>query len=155
MKRMRVYLSGGMQFAEKEGAGWRTTLGTWITESLGHTVIDPVIESRQLLARLRRSGWSLRGRDRVGGDWERFFRMVVDHDIRLVRSSDYVVCLWNGSARRGAGTQGELTIARESRIPVFLVTRSQVPHVPGWVQGCSTRTFRNFTELRRFLAEHY
>ncbi len=155
MRSRTVYLSGGMQFARGTGASWRADLGGWIRRTLGHRVIDPVIESEALMKKLRSEGWHLRGRTRTGGDWPQFFRQVVDRDCRLVRRADYIVCLWDSSARRGAGTQGELTIAREQRIPVYLVTRSPLASIPGWIQGCSTERFGAFNELRTFLQDQF
>ena len=155
MKRNRVYLSGGMQYASDGGASWRSSLGEWLHTTLGHTVIDPVTESEKILRSLRRKGWRLPGGDRTGGDWPRFFPLIVDRDVRLVRSSQYIICLWNESARRGAGTQGELTVAREARIPVYLVTRSSLARTPGWVQGCTTKRFTTITQLKSFLETRF
>ena len=49
---MIVYLSGAMEFAENEGAEWRKNLTTWLESELGHTSIDPVVESAKLLLRI-------------------------------------------------------------------------------------------------------
>lgn len=155
-KRATVYLSGGMQFAAGNGADWRRTFGEWVRSDLGHTVLDPVQASMHLKQSMRRSGHSLGGRRRVGGSWPIFFRRVVDQDVRLVaRRSDYVVCLWNLSARKGAGTQGELTVARWLRIPVYLVSRTPRERLPGWVQGCITEHFHTFEQLKFYLRDHY
>lgn len=145
-----------MQYAASGGADWRRGFGHWLQHELGHRVIDPVRESRRLMTRLRARGMRLRGKKRLGGDWSIFFRSIVDADTRWVaRRSDYVVCLWNGSARKGAGTQGELTIARWHRIPVFVVSRTPIHLLPGWIQGCVTCHFRSFADLKRFLFNHF
>ena len=33
-----------MEYAKKDGAGWRKELTLWLTQNLKHTVIDPVVE---------------------------------------------------------------------------------------------------------------
>ena len=155
-KRPTAYLSGGKQYAASGGADWREALGNWLRQELGHRVVDPVRESRRLMARMRAQGMRLRGKRRVGGDWPAFFRRIVDADTRwLTHGSDYVVCLWNGSARKGAGTQGEITIARWRRIPVYVVSRTPLDRMPGWIQGCVACHFRSFADLKRFLVAEF
>jgi hypothetical protein len=151
-----AYLSGGMQFAKGRGADWRQELSTWLRDELGHAAINPVTKSNRLMQRMRRAGARLSGKSRSGGDWTTFFRRVVDADSTyVVEHSDYVICLWNQSARRGAGTQGELTLARRHRIPVYLVSRTPVERLPGWVQGCLTRHFGTWRQLQAHLMQRY
>jgi hypothetical protein len=150
--RVTAYLSGGMQYADRRGAGWRHVMGAWLREELGHVSIDPVERSNRLMRSMRKAGARLTGKRRRGGDWSAFFRRVVDVDSRLVaEKADYVICLWDQSARRGAGTQGELTLARRHRIPVYLVSRTPLERLPGWIQGCTTRQFGSWRDLRSFL----
>lgn len=151
-----AYLSGGMQYAKGRGADWRRDICDWLREELGHASIDPVERSNALMRRMRNAGARLNGRHRKGGDWTAFFRRVVEIDSRLVsEETDYVICLWNQSARRGAGTQGELTLARRYLIPVYLVSRTPRERLPGWIQGCLTRHFGSWDELRQFLKRKY
>jgi hypothetical protein len=131
-------------------------MGVWLRTELGHVSIDPVERSNALLRRMRNSGSRLKGKHRRGGDWTAFFRRVVDVDSGLVaEKADYVICLWDLSARRGAGTQGELTLARRRRIPVYLVSRTPLERLPGWIQGCTTRHFGTWRDLKRFLRSVY
>ncbi len=154
--RMTAYLSGGMQFAIGGGADWRVEMGTWLREVLHHRAIDPVQESRRLISRWKLHGHRLTGSKRTGGDWPAFFRQIVDSDCAFVqREADYVICLWNASARKGAGTQGEVTVARVNRIPVFLVSQTPLQKLPGWIQGCTTRHFSSFRALRMYLIQRY
>ena len=48
-KSMKAYLSGAMEFANDEGAGWRKEMTQWLSKNLGHTVYNPVIESEDLV----------------------------------------------------------------------------------------------------------
>ncbi len=145
-----------MQYAQARGADWRLMMATWLSDELGHTSIDPVQRSNDLMAKMRSSGARLNGNVRAGGDWPVFFRKVVEQDTALVaKHSDYLICLWNSSARRGAGTQGELTVARMNHIPVYVVSRTPLDKMPGWVQGCVSRHFAGWTALQSFLMDRY
>ena len=46
---MIVYLSGGMEHANNDGAGWRLKFARWLQNNLEHEVINPVQESRKLV----------------------------------------------------------------------------------------------------------
>ena len=46
---MKVYLSGGMENAIKEGSEWRREIRIWLKNNLGHEVFDPVIESKKVI----------------------------------------------------------------------------------------------------------
>ena len=39
----RIYLSGGMEYADNEGRDWRYTLQEWIESELGWTVFNPFL----------------------------------------------------------------------------------------------------------------
>jgi hypothetical protein len=69
--------------------------------------------------------------------------------------SDYVICYWDASAQRGAGTKGELTIARYFNKPVYMVTHMPKEKIPGWVLGCVTNFFNSFDQLKNFLLLKY
>ena len=43
---MIAYLSGAMEYANDEGEGWRKDITEWLSKNLGHSVINPVEESR-------------------------------------------------------------------------------------------------------------
>jgi hypothetical protein len=153
---LRVYLSGGMEFAKGEGADWRRVMEEWIRRRLGHSVYNPNKESDEYLSRKYPSG---RFRDLKSENIEQYTELVremIDMDCReIAERSDYVICNWDESAQRGAGTKGELTMARFVGKPVYMVTQMSLQDIPGWVLGCSTRNFRTFEELQEFLDECY
>lgn len=153
---MRVYLSGGMEYADGEGAGWRGTMQGWIESSLRHSVFNPNTESDIFFAS-RHPGLDFRKlkSDDVGA-YAAIVRHLVDIDSKeIAERTDYVVCLWDEGAAKGAGTKGELTIARFFRKPVYLVTRFAHDEIPGWVLGCTTEIFGGFDELKEFLSRTY
>jgi hypothetical protein len=52
---------------------------------------------------------------------------------------------------RGAGTKGEVTIAKHFGKPVYLVTSMRLEEIPGWVLACVTKIFSRFEDLFSFL----
>ena len=46
---MIAYLSGGMENAKDEGADWRNDITIWLKDNLGHSVINPVLESQKMV----------------------------------------------------------------------------------------------------------
>jgi hypothetical protein len=52
---------------------------------------------------------------------------------------------------RGAGTKGEVTIAKHFGKPVYMVTSMRLEEIPGWVLACTTQTFPDFDGLFRLL----
>jgi hypothetical protein len=155
-KSLRVYLSGGMEFAKGEGADWRRVMEDWVKVELGHSAFNPNTESDDFLAAKCPDG---KFRDLKHQDIDRYvsiIRDLVDLDCREIADrSDYVVCNWDESAQRGAGTKGELTMARWVGKPVYMVTQMNLQDIPGWVLGCTTKVFGSFEELREFLRQEF
>lgn len=155
-KKMKVYLSGGMEYARNEGADWRSEIGSWLKENLEHNSFNPNEESKKYLGK-KLCGVDFRSLKSL--DIARYTRLlngIVDHDSReIAYRSDYLICLWDSSAQRGAGTKGELTIARFFSKPVYLVTKKKLESIPGWVLGCSTKIFGSMDELKNFLQKKY
>lgn len=145
-----------MEFAKGEGADWRRVMEHWVQKSLGHSVYNPNKESDEYLAKKYPPG---RFRDLKNENVEQYTELVrdlIDMDCReIAERSDYVICNWDESAQRGAGTKGELTMARFVGKPVYMVTQMKLQDIPGWVLGCATKTFRTFEDLQVFLREHY
>jgi hypothetical protein len=146
---MRVYLSGGMEYADGEGIQWRTELQQWIEQHLKHTVFNPNVESERFFS-IHHPALDFRSLKRENiGRYQEIVRHLVDIDCKEIADrSDYVICYWDDGAAKGAGTKGELTMARFFGKPVYLVTRYPLPDIPGWVLGCVTKTFSSFDELK-------
>lgn len=155
-KSLKAYLSGGMEFAKGEGADWRFEMEDWLRKNLKHGVFNPNRESEKFLSKRFPSG---NFRKLKYDNLERFTEVVrelIDLDSReIAHRSDYVVCYWDESAQKGAGTKGEITIARFLEKPVYLVTQTKLEDVPGWVLGCTTKIFGSFDELKVFMLEKY
>lgn len=151
---MNVYLSGGMEYSDGEGSEWRKELQTWLEDRLQHSVFNPNVESERYFAS-----------HHPGIDFRRLkfenillytdiIRHLVDIDCHEIADhSDYVICFWDEGAARGAGTKGELTMAKFFNKPVYLVTRYPHHDIPGWVLGCVTKSFHDFNALKSYLLQ--
>lgn len=150
--KLRVYLSGGMEYAADEGRNWRALLQEWLEQELGASVFNPNSESERIVA-ARHPGTDFRALKSLDpARYQSIVSELVDHDCREIADrSTIVVCFWDESAMRGAGTKGELTIARFFGKPVYMVTALRPPDIPGWVLGCTTRIFADFAALKEFL----
>jgi hypothetical protein len=145
-----------MEYAKNEGMDWRIAIELWVTSELGHSVFNPNTESERYLKKVLPKA-SLRKLKFSNIDkFQSIVRGIVKIDSEeIAKRSDYVICYWDRSAQRGAGTKGELTVARLFGKPVYLVTRIQRTNIPGWILGCTSEIFSSFTELKVFLRKQY
>ncbi len=151
---MLAYLSGSIEYAADLGVSWRAELAPFL-RSLGHEVYDPADDVRKNLTEEEvRNFRSWKTTDLVR--FQAAVRKIIAWDLDWIeRRTDYVVCFFDAAAQRGAGTQGELTVAHRAGIPVYLVLGLPVKEVSGWVLGCATHVFENFEQLRAFLPARY
>ncbi len=152
---MIVYLSGAMEFAENEGAEWRKNLTTWLESELGHTSIDPVVESAKIVAENNAHDyreWKTNKPEKYAD----FIRLCVLNDINIVMNkADYLICLWDQNVMKGAGTHAEITLAFMEQKPVYLVNMLSPKDLSGWIMACSTKIFSNFSNLKKHLKRKY
>ncbi len=148
----RVYLSGGMEYAANEGRDWRRAMQAWLEGNLAAEVFNPNRESQEFLA-AHYPELDFRALKRKDPrHFQSIVARLVDLDCREIATrSAYLICYWDEGAMRGAGTKGELTIARYFGKPVYLVTTIPLPDIPGWVLGCTDRIFPSFEALQAFL----
>lgn len=147
-----VYLSGGMEYADNEGREWRQDMHDWLRQKLNCEIFNPNLESDRFFAQhyphidVR----ALKESDIVS--YAAIVARLVEIDCReIAERSELVICFWDDSALRGAGTKGELTIAKYFGKPVYMVTSMSCERIPGWVLGCTTLIFSSFDELKAFL----
>ena len=151
---MLVYLCGAIEYSPDHGKAWRAEITPFL-QSLGHQVYDPALDEKKTLTEeevrdFRR--WKAIDLDR----FQRTVRKIIDYDLDWIeRKCDYIVAYWDEYAGRGAGSQGELTVAYRRGIPVYMVTAMPVGQISGWILGCATAVFSNFEELKEYLADQY
>ncbi len=141
-----------MEYAPHEGREWRQEMQQWLQEALRCEVFNPKLESERFLSThyphvdVR----ALKADDIVS--YAAIVAQLVELDCReIAERADLVICYWDEAAMRGAGTKGELTIARHFGKPVYMVTSIPYTEIPGWVLGCTTMVFSSFDELKAFL----
>ena len=152
---MIAYLSGAMEYADDEGEGWRKNITEWLTSNLDHSVINPVEESRLIISNTDSHDYrNWKETDLVR--YKNFINKFVMRDIEAVtREANYIICLWNKEVFKGAGTHGEVTLAFEHSIPVYVVNQIPLTDLSGWIIACSTEIFENFEELKLFLLSKF
>ena len=146
-----VYLSGGMQFAEGLGAGWRQLCGKRL-RNLGFFPLDiaeldiAYTKVHGQLYRFLDDGELLQRKSNIR-------KHFIETDINLIRNdSDAVVVYYDESVRLGAGTTSEVHDAFMGDIPVFLVNGfRELSQVPGWMQSETTKIFNEWEELYQYL----
>jgi len=152
---MRAYLSGAMEFARDEGAGWREDMTTWLDKTLRHSVYNPVLESQSLVRKYGAEDY----RQWKQSDLKKyadFIRICVDRDIDTVRNEvDYLICLWDENVFKGAGTHAEVTLAYDCQKPVYLINKLPEADLSGWIMACSTEIFSDFDQVKSFLSKHF
>jgi hypothetical protein len=153
---MKTYLSGGIEYAEKFGMDWRNDLEAWIKKEINHEVFNPTHESRNYFS-MKFPDFK---REQLKEKTQEDIRKIVGELIRfecneIIDNCDYIICYWDSSCQKGAGTQGELTIAKYFNKPVYMVTSIAVSNIPSWIIGCSTFIFNSFDDLKKFLKSNY
>ena len=150
---MIAYLSGGMEHAVNEGEDWRNKMTEWLQKNLGHSVIDPVKNSRQLVDETHSHDYRL-WKNSDGEKYKAFIRQLIRQDLDgVINKADYVICLWDEGVVKGGGTHGEVTIAYHYNIPVYLVNTLPFDELSGWIFSCCTEVFPDFTNLKKRLLE--
>jgi nucleoside 2-deoxyribosyltransferase len=149
---MKVYLAGSIEHSPDGGRDWRKLLTPFLEGVLGHSVYDPAEDEQKNLTEEELGhfrSWKV-------ADPQRFrsvIRKIIDYDLAILNSADYVICYWDSYASLGGGTQGELTFARHRRIPVYLVRAVDLERISGWVIGCADEIFSDFGELENHLID--
>jgi hypothetical protein len=146
---MLVYLAGAIEFAPDLGRGWRREITPFL-RSLGHQVYDPAEDERKSLT--EEEQLNLRAWKRT--DFVRFqaaVRKIIEFDLDVVARAAFVVCYFDENGLKGGGTSGELTLAFQRGIPVYMVTSMPISEVSGWILGCCSEVFGDFDDLKRFL----
>ncbi|MCF7807152.1 MAG: hypothetical protein K9M49_06770 [Candidatus Marinimicrobia bacterium] len=148
---MRVYLAGAIEAAPDGGTAWRRDLTTFLNVNLSWDVFDPSVHEQDLLTAEEKDNF----RQWKSTDINRFMpvmKKIMDRDIhQLLKKCDRIICLWDSHVKQGGGTHGELTLAYEHKMPVYLVLGMPIAQVPSWIIGCTTEVFENFDDLKQFL----
>jgi hypothetical protein len=160
-QRGNIYLSGGMQYAEDLGAGWRELTSKRLREleyfpldicELDRAYADEhgeLLYESASISRAVNVATELQAKSNIR-------KHFVKADLDLIElDSDAVIVLYDDAARRGAGTISECQHAYNRDIPIFLVSEYEDwgAEVPGWLQSLATRSFTDFESLYEYMKE--
>lgn len=148
---MLVYLCGSIEYSPDHGKAWRAEITPFLVEH-GHEVYDPALDEKKDLTDEELKdfrGWKTQDLAR----FQRTIRKIIRYDLDIIEQrANCIVAYWDEYAGRGAGTQGELTVAHRRGIPIYLVAAIPVTQVSGWLLGCASEVFTDFADLKQFLA---
>lgn len=135
-QRPRAYLAGAMEKAGEYARTWRAEITPHL-EALGYRVFNPCLEEMKVGIDVP-SLLQVKNTDFLA--YKRWMEQIVDYDLAALESCDLVVCLLDYAVLSGAGTYGELTLARRLGMPVYAWV--DLPRgaydLPGWALGCLT-----------------
>ena len=171
MKRKTVYLAGGMEAASELGSGWRSELTPFL-EGLNLEVLNPCLFEAEQLRGFRPNRLPtthvVNGVETPLNYWHElknsdnkhlykrflnYMQRIIAFDINVVQhNTDIVICYWDESTGKGAGTHSELTTAFLSGVPVYCVAACDMP---AWSKGCCDKIFLNFEDLKKYLTKEY
>lgn len=147
-----IYLSGGMQFADGKGGGWRREISPTL-QRMGYYPVDIVALDRAYAA----EHGELYGPDNHDSP-EQLKSNIREHFVRtdldlIEYCSDAVIVLFDEACRRGCGTQAECQHAYNLELPLFLVSAFEdwQHEVPIWLQALTTKIFTNFEDLLTYM----
>lgn len=147
-----IYLSGGMQFKNDLGVGWRKECGNRLKQ-LGFYPLDiaaldvAYTEAHGELYRFIADEELLQRKSNIR-------KHFIETDINLIRNdTDALIVLYDESVRLGAGTTSEIHEAFMLDIPIFMINSFRdLKEVPGWMQSETTKIFTEWEELYSYLA---
>lgn len=140
-KKIKVYLSGPMEYAADGGTGWREVAEKRLLEA-GFDTFNPCRSSEGILRRANlgtpeeynQLKKSIQDNHK---DRERYLdvtRQFIKLDLTELRTSHLVLVQVDRVA--SGGTAGELTLAHHLDIPVVGFCPGDIAQVSGWVLGC-------------------
>lgn len=152
---MIAYLSGPIENARNDGAGWRISITKWLKTNLGHDVFDPVVETKNIVN--ENSGKDFRSlKVSEPEKYKSIIRKIIKVDLdAVVNHADYLIVKWDKSVFKGGGTHGEITLAYWLGKPVYLVNDLPIDDVSSWIFSCSELIFSDFEDLKNKLIKIY
>ena len=148
---MKIYLAGAIEAAPDDGQSWRADLTEFLDRELGWEVFDPSQHEQDFLTDHEKANF----RSWKSIDINKFrpvISKIIDRDLdQLLNQCDAIIVLWDKYVLPGGGTHGELTLAYEHKMPVYLVLGMPIEQVSSWIVGCTTEIFQDFVSLKKYL----
>lgn len=154
--RGNMYLSGGMQFKKGKGSTWRINASEKL-RNMGYFPLD-ICELDRAYAAEHGDLFYAYQKEFSHEELVQFKSNIRKHfvytDLELVdKDSDAIIVLWDEAAQLGGGTHNEISHAYERDIPIFLVAAVPREKIPGWIVAQSTKIFRSFDSLWKYLED--
>ncbi|GAH00041.1 unnamed protein product, partial [marine sediment metagenome] len=139
---MKFYLSGGMEYKDDLGMGWREKV-TLELENRRHEGVDPVkLEAREDGGALIQNTLTDLKLEHKLDEVRKIVREeLFRKDMFAIQFSDAVVVLYDESVQRGAGTLSEAWEAFREGKPIYLVTDFDMERIPTWLIGETAQMF--------------
>jgi hypothetical protein len=151
---LRIYLAGAIEAAPDDGSTWRRDITQFLDSEFSIDVFDPSQHEQDFLTKEEKDNF----RQWKSVDTKRFrpvIKKIIDRDLeQLLEKCDAVICLWDEYVIQGGGTHGELTLAYQHKLPVYLVLGMPLEKVSSWIVGCTTEIFSNFEEMKQYLIKN-
>ena len=152
---MIAYLSGPIENARNDGAGWRNDITQWLGKELNHQVFNPVDETNSIIKELNSVDFRLM-KTTNPEQYKKIIRKIIQVDLdAVVKSSDYLIVNWDKSVFKGGGTHGEITMAYWFNKPIYMVNTLPIEDVSSWIFSCTEYICSNFEDLKIKLKEIY
>ena len=152
---MIAYLSGPIENALNDGAGWRNDIAHWLENELNHQVFNPVTETKSITKELNTDDFRLM-KTTNPEQYKNIIRKIIQVDLdAVVKGSDYLIVNWDESVFKGGGTHGEITMAYWFKKPVYMVNTLPLKDVSSWIFSCTDYMCSNFDDLKRELKKKY
>ena len=146
---MIAYLSGPIENAENDGAGWRNMMTEWLSSNLNHRTFNPVKETKSIIDEISMEDFRFL-KTKNPDEYKKIFRKIIKIDLEaVVNQADYLIVKWDESVFKGGGTHGEITMAYWLNKPVYLVNNLPINDLSSWVFSCSEEVFDNFDSLKK------
>ena len=152
---MIAYLSGPIENALNDGAGWRNDITQWLENELNHQVFNPVTETKSITKELNTDDFRLM-KTTNPDEYKKIIRKIIQVDLdAVVQGSDYLIVNWDKSVFKGGGTHGEITMAYWFKKPVYMVNTLPIEDVSSWIFSCTDLMCNNFGDLKTELKKIY
>ena len=146
--KFKTYLAGSMENAKDGGTGWRETLTKRLAEEVPNLVVRDPAKSEP-----DKTGYNVGESKNIAYKWKKegnlekvkeMFKKIITVDMRLVRTSDFVILYWKDDDKFG-GTISEITEAYKNGVPIFCMFDGHFKNVNSWVLSMVLLTGEIFT----------
>ena len=153
-KKNKIYLAGGMERRADNGETWRRII-TPKLEALNYTVFNPCLEENDIFEKHELTPTSLKElkKGRNLELYQSIGKDIVNHDLNAIDMSDIIVVYYDESVNQSSGTTGEMTHARRTGKPIYVIKDVSYQSISLWTLGCIDKFFYNIDEFVNYLKE--